>query len=101
MTPQQKPTRRETLLECLEYMEKKRNAASKDGRGLCPKDRDAEDLFYELSEKTRVIREVIQDYENPDVVIASANWRNPAKWQREFMKDPETAIRHAMDFTIQ
>lgn len=101
MAEKKKPTRREVLLECLEYMKKKRNAVSKDGMGLSPINDDASEIFCSLDDKCQVIREIIRDYENPDVVLASANWRNPAKWQREFMKDPEAAVRHAMDFTIQ
>lgn len=101
MTEKKKPTRRDVLLECLEYMQKKRNAVSAGGTGLYPINDDANEIFYALDDKCRVIREIIQDYENPDVILAAANWRNPAKWQREFMKDPDAAVRQAMDFTIQ
>ena len=95
-----KVTRRNTLLRCLNYLECLKKMDSKDQKGLEPLDDDTEGSFFELQQQCQIIREVIQDYENPEVVKAAASWRNPAKWQREFMKDPEAAIKNAMDFTL-
>ena len=89
-------TRRNTLLRCLNYLECLLKMDSKDQKGLEPLDGDTEDSFYELQEQCRIIREVIQDYECPEVIRAAAMWRDPAKWQREHMRDPRGAMEQAM-----
>ena len=38
-----------------------------------------------MREKCSILRGIIQDYENPEVVAAAERWRDPAKWQLEIM----------------
>lgn len=94
---EKKVTRRATLERCLRYLETLKRMDSKDMKGQQPRDDDYEDSFYELEEQCRIVREIIQDYQNPGVLEAVAEWRrDPAGWQREHMENPEKAVRETM-----
>ena len=89
-------TRRSVLKECLKQKEGFLKLASKDGLTLSPKE-GMEAEFEEMRQKCRILREIIQDYENPEVREAAARWRDPAKWQREIMDNPERSRQIAME----
>lgn len=78
-------TRQKTLERCLNYLVSLKKMDSRDGRGLVPRDPECEESFYELQEECRIIREIMQDYQNPEIRDLSAKWRNPAKWQQEII----------------
>ena len=89
-------TRRSVLEECLKQKKDFLKLASKDGLMLSAKE-GMEEEFQEMAEKCRILREIIQDYENPEVREAAARWRNPAKWQRELMENPDANQQAMMD----
>lgn len=89
-------TRRSVLEECLKQKENFLRLASKDGLMLSPR-KGMEEEFEAMQEKCRILRRVIQDYENPEVREASARWRDPAKWQRELMENPDANQKAMMD----
>jgi len=89
-------TRRSVLEECLKQKENFLRLASKDGLMLSPRE-GMEEEFEAMQEKSRILRRVIQDYENPEVREASARWRDPAKWQRELMENPDANQQAMMD----
>lgn len=86
-------TRRKTLELCLEYLDGEKRKISKNGNSREPRDEEAAEKFYELEQMDRIVREIIQDYENQGVRDASARWRDKAKWQRELMDGREPDIR--------
>lgn len=85
-------TRRNTLLKCLEYLERMKRMDSKDRKGLEPLDEETAESFYELEEECKIIRELIQANESEPVRRAIANWQN------EIMDNPEEAREKAMAF---
>ena len=91
-------TRRSVLEECLKQKEGFLRLVSKDKQGREPV-RGMEKEFDEMAVKCRILREVIQDYESPEVREAAARWRDPAKWQRELMagKVPDMSFAEEVD----
>ena len=89
-------TRRSVLEECLKQKEGFLRLASKNDLMTMPK-KGMEKEYEEMQQKCRILREIIQDYECPEVREAAARWRDPAKWQRDIMSDPERARQIAME----
>ena len=67
-------TRRETLLDCLEYETLKLLLVSKDHKGLTPAE-GHEDEFDEYMEKCRILRDTIQALESEPVRQVLAEWQ--------------------------
>ena len=67
-------TKRETLLECLDLMEKFRKSFTVKGSGLMPIQR-YQALYDEYDEKCKVLREMIQALESEPVRKAMAEWQ--------------------------
>ena len=67
-------TRRETLLDCLDYQRRFLMMASKDREGLVPIE-GLEDEFDERETKCRILREMIQALESEPVRAALAEWQ--------------------------
>lgn len=67
-------TKRETLLECLDIMQKIRKSYTEKGSGLAPIER-YKILFLEYDEKCQILRELIQAMESEPVRKAMAEWQ--------------------------
>ena len=67
-------TKRETLLECLDLMQKIRKSYTEKGCGLAPIQR-YQILFQEYDEKCQILREMIQALESEPVRKALAEWQ--------------------------
>ena len=67
-------TKRETLLECLDLMQKFRRCFSEKGSGLTPIPR-YKALFDEYDAKCEILRDMLQALESEPVRAAMANWQ--------------------------
>lgn len=85
-------TKRNTLLECLELMQKIRNSFSTDGWGMAPIPRYIT-LYQEYDEKCQILREMIQALESEPVRRAMADW------QKEVMAKGPEALKPEEIFT--
>ena len=105
-------TKRNTMLEALEYFRGLKRLASKDHKGLEPAEGE-EDIFNDMSAHCRNMQELIHAYESETVRQAIEEWDREKKadsgeqcdmsnlkgWQKEIMeqarqqmKDEEEAI---------
>ena len=67
-------TKRNTLLECLDMMEKCKKAFSKNEEGREPEERYGS-LFREYEEKCKILRELIRALESEPVRNVLADWQ--------------------------
>lgn len=67
-------TKRETLLQCLNIMERIRNSFSHRGAGLTAINH-YEALYEEYDKKCKILREMIQALESEPVRAAMAHWQ--------------------------
>ena len=81
-------TRLMALRIAIGEMEKKRRAASRDGRGLFPAE-DMEDEFRRADETVLALKEICQAMQCEGVK------KSIAAWQKDLMEDPES-IRLSM-----
>ena len=83
-------TRKSVLIECLELMREKWKLCSKKYDTLEPK-KGMEELWMEQGVKCRLLQDMIQAYESPQVRRALANW------QQEVIKEDAEGKPHAMN----
>ena len=83
-------TNRSVLLECVRRYDDNLKLVSKGGRMLEPK-KGMEALWMEQGEKCRLLQDMIQAYESPQVRRALANW------QQEVIKEDAEGKPHAMN----
>ena len=76
-------TRLMALRIAISEMEKKRRAASRDGRGMFPAE-DMEDEFRRADETVLALKEICQ------ALQAESVKKSIAKWQMDLIEDPES-----------
>ena len=90
-------TKRNTMLEALEYFRGLKKLASKDHKGLEPAEEE-EDVFNDMSAHCRNMEELLHAYESELVREAIANWDKEKKEDKaaqigmEFLKVWQTDV---------
>ena len=67
-------TRKSVLLECLEYERGIMRLCSVDHKGRLP-EKGEEDLFYDQQKKCKILEELIQSLDCPEVRSVMADWQ--------------------------
>ena len=79
-------TRKSVLLECLEYQRGLKKLCSVDHQGRIPL-KNEKDLFYAIEKKCKIIEELIQALDCPEVRTVLADW------QKDVMQNGPAAMK--------